>query len=143
MADEGAIQVRDELTTELKKNRNHHFSKEEEGDCGEKAVESILSMYDIYSQQDLNSKEGTSPQKIRKALRSKNIQSEIRDGIGYEKLKPRSIVYYPEDDHYVTVEKIQDNKILVNDSSKEKSQWLSRKNFEKLWNDWAIETRRS
>ena len=138
MADEQALEVRDELAEALKK--SHHFPKEEEGDCGENAVESILSMYGVYTKQDLNSKEGTSPQKIRKALKEKNINSEIKDGIGYDKLKPRSIVYYHKDDHYIAVEKIQENKILVNDSSKEKPQWLSREKFKKLWNDWAVET---
>jgi ABC-type bacteriocin/lantibiotic exporter with double-glycine peptidase domain len=111
----------------------NHFRKEEEGDCGENATESVLGMYGKREKLDINTKEGTSTKMIMKTLRDRGIQARARYGVAYDSIKPRSIVYYPRDDHYVAVDRVKRDKILVNDSSADKPKWLGRKEFIKKW----------
>lgn len=122
--------------------QTHHFPKQREGDCGENAVKSILSMYG-QSTDDVRiaTEDGISPRTIANELRDRGLVAEVRDGVQFEELRPRSIAYYPEDDHYVAIETVSEDEILINDSSKDKGAWESREAFEKKWDGWVIETR--
>ncbi len=119
---------------------SNYFPKKKEGDCGENATKSVLSMHSIPSNISIAKKDGTSPYKITDALRKRGLKVEVKDNVSFKKLKPKSIAYYPKDDHYVAVEKKSGNKVLVNDSSEPKAKWVSKNDFEKKWKGWTIGT---
>lgn len=122
--------------------QSHHFPKQKEGDCGENAVKSILSMFGQPTDDvKIATEEGTSPRTIANELKDRGLVAEVRDGVQFEELRSRSIAYYPEDDHYVAIEAVSEDEILINDSSKEHGAWESLEAFEKKWDGWVIEVR--
>lgn len=95
---------------------------------------SILSMYNKVLKTRLNTNDGLGEEKIKKVLNDYGIQTKAKY-ITWEKLKKRSIAYYHRLDHWVTVEKIdrKNNKVFVNDSDKQKAEWLSKDDFCNSW----------
>ncbi len=120
----------------------HNFPMKKKNSCGESAIKSILSMYGKKLKEPISEKNGTSTWKITETLKEKGIKTKIKDKINYDSLKSKDIIYYPKDDHWLTVEKIEKDKILVNDSSLEtpNAQWIPKGKFLGKWRGYAIET---
>lgn len=113
--------------------------------CGEKACQSILAMYGFYNADvEINLDNGTSPTEIRQELKRFGVDVKFKD-ITFNSLVPRSIAWYPEEDHYVTIQIKRDNEIYINDGLEKSPRWISQKDFEKKWLDkkgvgWVVET---
>lgn len=122
-----------------------HFFQNDIHSCGECAIRSILAMYGKILYETLRTDSGTSVETMKKILSSYGIHS-VQKNITYEKIKRRSISYYPKSDHYVTIEKIKENKLFINDSTKEFGEWVSKDEFLKLWTNgentgWILQCR--
>ena len=104
-----------------------NFFEQETGYCGVASVKSILSMYGKPTDVEILFNDGTSPRSMLKALRTSGLQAKSKT-ISLLRLKPRSIAYYPEDDHYVTIEDVQE-KLLINDPEKAGPEWVDRAYF--------------
>ena len=129
----------------LQKRGAHFFEQKDHLSCGLAATNSILSMYGKKPKEHWDTKDGSSTKMIMNRLRKNGIKSEGKT-ITSDKIKPKSIAYYPKkEDHYVTIEKVSGDKLYINDSSKKSPSWVNMKDFEKKWIDknntgYVIET---
>ena len=113
----------------------HHFKQEQgTGACGECSIMSILSMYSKILKVRLNTIDGIDEDKIKKILNEYGIQTKAKY-IKWDKLKNRSICYYPRYDHWVVLEKIdkKNNRVFINDSDKDKGEWVDKEDFCNSW----------
>jgi ABC-type bacteriocin/lantibiotic exporter with double-glycine peptidase domain len=100
---------------------------------------------------------GTSPRKLRSDLRKMGIETDEPKRITFRNLKPWSILHYPRrgkkgcrGDHYVTFERAENGKFLINDSVEEGPRWLEESELKKKWYrryrnrwcGWVIEVRK-
>jgi ABC-type bacteriocin/lantibiotic exporter with double-glycine peptidase domain len=122
----------------MKKKNLHHF-RQEDGThaCGECSIRSILSMYGKHLKVRLNTTDGIGEDRIKQLLKENGISTRAKY-ITWDKLKRRSIVYYPRLDHWVVLEKIdkKNNRVYVNDSDKDEGEWLDKETF---CNSWMLE----
>jgi ABC-type bacteriocin/lantibiotic exporter with double-glycine peptidase domain len=91
----------------------------------------------------LNTDNGTSPETIIKALGENGIMATEMNNATFENIPDKSIAYYPNADHYVTIEKHEGDKILVNDSLMDKPMLMTKEMFTKDWNGYLITTKQS
>ena len=132
----------------MPKVKRHYFPKNRSGDCGENAVQSVLSMYGKGTNIKIATKDGTSPKKITSTLKKKGIKAKAKDSVAFKSIKPKSIAWYPRDDHYVAIEKNNGKEVIVNDSSAKGTKKMSQKQFERVWHEkgskrgYVIETKK-
>jgi len=120
---------------------NEFFKQADKTSCGVAAINSVLKMHNkngvVFS-----SPKGTTPQKMVKILTAQGVSATPKKKVTVENIKPKSILYYPKEDHYVAVKKVGDNKAFVNDSLKSGGKWIDLKTLKKKWGGWIIETRK-
>lgn len=121
-------------------NGSNHFRQGDSSSCGECAVRSILSMYGLELKTTLDTTNGLSPESIIQALEDNGITAEQNDNAVYNDIKPKSVVYYPGQDHYSVIESVNANGLVVNDSLKDKTMNMTKKDFLKDWNGFLITT---
>lgn len=117
------------------------FKQDDQHSCGECVINSILSMYGKVLHEEMDTDGGTSPETIIKILSNNGIEASQVFDLDINELKPKSIIYYKDSDHYVTVETINENDVLINDSLSNAPETLTKEEIEKLWDNWAIETK--
>jgi predicted double-glycine peptidase len=115
------------------------FKQDDLHSCGECVVNSIMSMYGKVLKEEMNTDSGTSPETIMSILNKNGIKTTAKD-LNIEELKPKSIIWYKDSDHYVTVETVNGDELLINDSLKDGAETLTKEEVEKLWDNWVIET---
>lgn len=117
------------------------FKQADQTSCGVAAINSVLKMHNkngvVFS-----SPKGTTPQKMIKILEAQGVSATPKKRVAVSGIKPKSILYYPGEDHYVAIKKVGANKAFVNDSLKNKGQWINLNTLKKKWKGWAIETRK-
>lgn len=127
-------------------NGDNHFMQGDEHSCGECVVSSVMSMYGMDLKQTMNTDNGTSAETIIQTLKENGINAEQRTGLTYQQIyvdkMNKSIAYYPQQQHWVSIEKIEPNKILVNDSLKDKPEWVTMKQFTSDWDMSLITTKK-
>jgi len=129
--------------------KNHHFKQEQNTfACGETAISSILSMYGMVLKIKLESSDGIEQDRIKKILAEYGIHTHAKY-ITWDKIRRRSIAYYPRRDHWITIEKVdkKNNRLYINDSVKEKAEWVDKEDFCDSWLEtentgYVIECRR-
>jgi predicted double-glycine peptidase len=121
------------------------FKQSDKESCGIACTQSILSMYGKETEGiDITFKKGVSPKAITQTLKENGISAESKT-ISIENVKPRSVAYYPKKDHYVTIESVEGDNLLINDPLKSEPEYLTRDQFYEKWKDkegtgWVIET---
>lgn len=122
------------------------FKQSDRSSCGVCAVNSILKMYGkpgiVFS-----TPKGVSPEQISKTLKQQGIATKVVKKADISQLKPRSIVYYPAEDHYVALEQVSGTRVLVNDSLKGGPEWVDAEALERKAKEgdesgigWVMET---
>lgn len=122
------------------------FPAVEKYSCGECATKSILNMYGKDTDFNFETPEGVGIGKIKKKLNEQGVQTTENKSATFEDVQPKSIVYYPKEDHWVTVESKGEKDILINDSDFLQPQKLTRQEFEKKFLDeggkgYSVETK--
>lgn len=136
--------VQDNPVDKVETGFGNHFKQNDNESCGLCSIKSIMSMYGMEYENDLDTSEGLSPEKIMNELNANGLHAEIIRGVKLENIKPKSIAYYKDMKHYVTIEKVSKDKLYVNDSLKDMAEWITKKDFDKLWEQgWLIQTKRN
>ena len=119
----------------IRRNKNgHQFPTIQKYACGEYMTRSILSMYGKdYMNVDIADEDGVEIAGIQARLKKDGIGTRIKEKATYEDIKPKAIIYYPKEDHWVAVEKINAKNITINDSNYNDTRTYTRNGFESKW----------
>ena len=119
-----------------KNKKGHQFPTIQKYACGEYMTRSILSMHGKnYMNVDISDEDGVEIAEIQKRLKKSGIETKIKEKAVYEDIQPKAIIYYPKEDHWVAVEKINDKKVTVHDSNYKDTRVYSKAYFESKWLD--------
>ena len=121
------------LKAKYQKQVGNLFPAVQRASCGECATKSILSMYGKDTNIGISTETGVEEKPMIRELNKRGIATDEEKNVPFENIKPKSIVYYPKQDHWITVEKIQGDKILVNNSDFQEPRWISKDIFKKDW----------
>jgi len=121
----------------IKQNKEgHQFPTIQKYACGEYMTRSILSMYGKdYMDVDISDEDGVEMPEIEKRLKKSGIGIRIKEKAIYEDIKPKAIIYYPKEDHWVAIEKVNTKDIMVHDSNYMHTKKYSKNYFENKWLD--------
>lgn len=121
----------------IRRNKDgHQFPTIQKYACGEYTVRSVLSMWGKdYMDVNISNQNGVSIEKMRKRLAESGIKTEKNEKATYEDIKPKAIVYYPEEDHWVAVERAGDDAVTIHDSNFKKTKIYGKESFLKKWLD--------